>query len=86
LAGTNRMPWPKFILFNAAGGATWAATVGWAAYVLGTRIHDFTGPAGLVFLLVAAGLLVWLAMLVRKHEAQLQAQAEAAMPGPIAPV
>src|ERR687887_1236688 len=34
LAGANRMPWPRFLLWNALGGIPWAATVGPAAYLL----------------------------------------------------
>ena len=35
LAGANRMPWRRFLLWNALGGISWAATVGTAAYLLG---------------------------------------------------
>jgi membrane protein DedA with SNARE-associated domain len=35
LAGANRMPWRRFLLWNALGGVSWAATVGTAAYLLG---------------------------------------------------
>jgi membrane protein DedA with SNARE-associated domain len=35
LAGANRMPWRTFLLWNALGGISWAATVGTAAYLLG---------------------------------------------------
>jgi undecaprenyl-diphosphatase len=35
LAGANRMPWRSFLLWNALGGISWAATVGTAAYLLG---------------------------------------------------
>ncbi|KAB1074607.1 DedA family protein [Methylobacterium planeticum] len=86
LAGANRMPWPKFLLFNAAGGLTWATAFGCAAYLLGARIHAVTGPAGLVVLVVAVGCLAWLSMLLRRHAAQLQSEAEAALPGPVAPM
>ena len=30
LAGTNRMSWPRFLVFNAAGGITWACAIGLA--------------------------------------------------------
>src|SRR5438445_3918072 len=35
LAGVNRMPWPDFLFFNAAGGITWATIYGLGAYYLG---------------------------------------------------
>src|SRR5438034_5864489 len=39
LAGTNRMPWPRFLLFNALGGIVWATLYGIGGYVLGNNIH-----------------------------------------------
>ena len=64
LAGAHRMPWPKFLLWNAAGGIAWAISVGLLAYLLGdaaiTILHTF---GYVVFGVVAAGvlaLLVWL--------------------------
>ncbi len=35
LAGANRMPWRRFLLWNALGGIGWASTVGATAYLLG---------------------------------------------------
>src|SRR5258706_8209214 len=34
LAGVNRMPWPDFLFFNAAGGITWATIYGLGGYYL----------------------------------------------------
>jgi membrane protein DedA with SNARE-associated domain len=39
LAGTNRMAWPRFLLFNAAGGIVWATLYGLGGYFLGDNIH-----------------------------------------------
>src|SRR2546423_8229200 len=36
LAGANRMPWPRFLFWNALGGIAWACTTGSLAYALGT--------------------------------------------------
>src|SRR5947209_298393 len=38
LAGTNRMPWPRFLLFNAAGGIVWATGFGLLGYELGRNM------------------------------------------------
>lgn len=35
LAGTHRMPWRRFLVWNALGGIAWAITVGLGAYLLG---------------------------------------------------
>src|SRR5438094_9681092 len=37
LAGTTRMPWRRFLIFNAAGGIVWATVYGGGAYLLGTH-------------------------------------------------
>src|SRR5512146_1897625 len=54
LAGVNRMDWPRFLLFNVAGGAIWAAVYGLTAYALGDAMKRFSGPAGIVCLVIAA--------------------------------
>ena len=63
LAGINRMPWRRFVLANAAGGISWATTIGLAAYWLGTVAKtgfEAFGAIGLVLLLVAlAGHRLW---------------------------
>lgn len=35
LAGTNRMPWKRFVVWNGLGGIAWAASIGTLAYLLG---------------------------------------------------
>lgn len=83
LAGVNRMPWPHFLFFNAAGGITWATLYGLGGYYLGDNIHRFTGPVG--YALLALGILSLIASiyLVHRNEARLQKEAEEAMPGSI---
>jgi membrane protein DedA with SNARE-associated domain len=83
LAGVNCMAWRRFLIFNAAGGIVWAGGYGMLAYLLGERVERFTRPvaiaaaAGAVF---AGMAFVWF---VRAHEAQLEAEAEKALPGPL---
>jgi membrane protein DedA with SNARE-associated domain len=45
LAGTNAMPWRRFLLWNTLGGISWAATVGAAAFFIG---RSATGALGLI--------------------------------------
>jgi membrane protein DedA with SNARE-associated domain len=63
LAGINRMSWRRFFVANAAGGISWATTIGLAAYWLGTVAKtgfEAFGAIGLVLLLVAlAGHRLW---------------------------
>jgi membrane protein DedA with SNARE-associated domain len=83
LAGVNQMAWPKFLLFNSGGAVLWAAIYGLGAYCLGHVLESFTRPAAIVLGIV--GLLALIALLVftKRHEAELVARAEAALPGPI---
>lgn len=60
LAGTNRMPWAKFLVFNAAGGILWATLYGLLGYFLGNnlpllhRIVNILGVGGVVAAVVVA--------------------------------
>jgi membrane protein DedA with SNARE-associated domain len=63
LAGGSGMPWPEFILFNAAGAILWSTTIALVGYFLGRswdtieRLIGGAGFAGLV--LVGALVLIW---------------------------
>jgi len=48
MAGISRMPWLKFLAWNAAGGICWAALVGLVAYYLGQAAADAISRYGLV--------------------------------------
>src|SRR5947207_6427826 len=83
LAGTNRMPWASFLLYNALGGIIWATLYGVGGYFLGDNIHRLTGPVGPITF--ALGLLITIASLVfvRRNEERLEEEAERALPGPL---
>ncbi|GAC1472366.1 MAG: hypothetical protein PVSMB7_24930 [Chloroflexota bacterium] len=69
LAGTNRMRWPKFLLFNAAGGIIWAALFGVLGYTLGNNLpllHKVEKIIGVGGIVVAAVVIVVL-FVVWKH-------------------
>jgi membrane protein DedA with SNARE-associated domain len=65
LAGASGMPWRSFALWNAAGGISWATTIGLVAYFVGSTATSAITAFGLFGLLVvlftAAG-----ALLVRR--------------------
>jgi membrane protein DedA with SNARE-associated domain len=63
LAGATRMPWRSFAVWNAAGGISWATTIGLVAYLVGntaTGAITVFGLSGLlvVMLAVAGSLLL----------------------------
>ena len=83
LAGTNRMRWPRFLLFNAAGGIVWATLYGLGGYLLGDNIHRLVGPVGIVLLVLAVLLILVGIVVVRRSEKRLEDEAERALPGPL---
>jgi membrane protein DedA with SNARE-associated domain len=83
LAGTNRMRWTAFLLFNAMGGIAWATLYGLGGYFLGDNIHRLTGPVAIMSAVLAALAIVALLVYVRRYEQQLEAEAERALPGPL---
>jgi membrane protein DedA with SNARE-associated domain len=83
LAGVNRMPWARFLFFNATGGIVWASVFGIGGYVLGDNVERFVGPVGLATAALAAVLTLTAVLLVRRHEQRLADAAERALPGPL---
>ena len=75
LAGTNRMSWGPFLLYNASGGIVWATLYGLAGYFLGEDVHRLTGPVGVIGFVL--GLLVIIAFLVfvKRNERRLEEEA-----------
>jgi undecaprenyl-diphosphatase len=65
LAGANRMPWRRFLLWNALGGGAWASTVGGAAYLLGQSASGSLGAIGFVGFAIAA--LLYLVRRIRER-------------------
>jgi membrane protein DedA with SNARE-associated domain len=83
MAGLNQMSWPRFVVSNAAGGILWATCYGLAAYYVGKRIETLTRPVGLVLLVIGTIIFVGAIWFIRRHEAELTAKAERALPGPV---
>ena len=83
LAGANRMPWLQFMLANSVGAFAWAAVFGFASYFLGHQVEHVAGPVMIAIGIAALILLAIGANFVGKHEAQLAAEAERALPGPL---
>jgi membrane protein DedA with SNARE-associated domain len=77
------MPWRRFLLANAAGGILWATVLGLGAYMFGEALRQATGlltiGLGAVGLIAVVGAVLFL----RAHEAQLEIEAERAVPGPL---
>jgi membrane protein DedA with SNARE-associated domain len=59
VAGLGRMPWWRFLFWNAAGGIAWATTFGLVAYYGGKAVADAITRYGLY---AAAGAVVLIAL------------------------
>jgi membrane-associated protein len=70
LAGAARMPYPKFLAFNATGGVVWGAAVVVAGYLAGAsyaQVEKSLGRGGAlaVLMLALVALAVWR---IRRHQ------------------
>jgi membrane protein DedA with SNARE-associated domain len=82
-AGANMMPWRDFLYANVMGSIIWSVTYGYAAYALGRQFERLQGPVVIFLVLAAVVSFVVGGIFVNRHEAQLLAEAERAMPGPL---
>ena len=78
LAGISKMPWWRFLVWNAAGGVCWAVLVGLVAYYAGQAAADAIGHYGLigaggVIVLALAGYVVFWYLRRRMLEAESEA-------------
>ena len=81
LAGANRMSWPRFLFFNAAGGIVWATAFGLGYYVFGNVLERLSTTIdiglGILGALVVVAFVVW----VKRREASLQEKADREITG-----
>src|SRR5204862_1934078 len=59
---------------------------GLGAYTFGRTVLQVTGPFGLALVAVTLALIAAGVVFLRSHEAELEARAEQALPGPLRPV
>ena len=85
LAGVNRMHWRLFLIFNAAGGIIWSTLYGVGAYRLGQQLVRLSGRIDLVLAIIGVGVIIAAIVFLRRNEARLQREADAAVPRPVEP-
>jgi len=84
LAGVNRMNWPYFFIANGLGGVLWSSVFGFGAYHLGNMIFRMAGVLGPATFVLALAAFIVGGYFVRRYETVLQAEADRALPGPLA--
>lgn len=82
-AGANVMPWRDFLVANGVGSLIWAVSYGYAAYALGRQFESLEGPLVIFFAVATVIIFIVGGIFVHRHETQLSAEAERAMPGPL---
>jgi membrane protein DedA with SNARE-associated domain len=80
LAGANRMPWPRFLFYNAAGGLVWSCIFGVGGYVLGSSVHRISGPVKIGLFMLALTAAIAAVAFMRRHEQAMLLKAERTLP------
>ncbi len=83
LAGTARMRYRRFLLFNASGAIIWAALYAFLAYYASSFLTNVSTPFEIGFASLAVVLIVFGILVVRRQMSTLVKRAEAAYPGPL---
>lgn len=83
LAGVNQLPWPRFLVANAAGAVVWATIFGLGAYFFGREFTHVVGPISLAAFALGASAAVWGVIYLSRHETALEEDAAKVLPGPI---
>jgi len=79
LAGANKMPWQRFLLWNSLGGITWTALYGFGAYTIGDAAKHISGTAGIVLAIIAGIALLTAIIFVHRNETRLLEDAKRQM-------
>jgi membrane protein DedA with SNARE-associated domain len=84
LAGTNQMPWGRFLVFNAAGGIVWATLYGLVYYEFGGALRRLSTTIDIVLGVVGTVVLVTFLVWAKRKEDELEKRAEREVGGSLA--
>jgi membrane protein DedA with SNARE-associated domain len=74
LAGASRMPWPRFLVYNALGAISWATTMGLLGYFFSKSVSAIESAVGVIGVVLLAVVVVGAVVLVRRAERRLLAE------------
>ena len=80
LAGTNRMHWQRFLVYNASGGIIWATIYGVGYYFAGSVLKKLSTPVDIALGVLAALVVVAFILFLRRNERRLEEIADEALP------
>ncbi len=84
LAGTNQMPWGRFLVFNASGGIVWATLYGVVYYAFGGALRRLSTTIDIVIGVVGTAILVAFLIWTKRKEDELEKRAEREVAGSVA--
>lgn len=79
LAGAVRMNWRSFMLANVSSAILWACFYGYGGWKLGHAVKRVAGPAEVVIITAAIVIAIATAVFLKRNEARLEREAEAAL-------
>jgi membrane protein DedA with SNARE-associated domain len=79
-AGVSNMPWPRFLVANAAGGVLWSSFYAFGAYGLGSAASSVGSAITIVGYVFASVLTIVTIVLTRASLRRLEQRAEDAFP------
>jgi membrane protein DedA with SNARE-associated domain len=82
-AGANVMPLRNFLFANAISSSVWAMSYGYAAYWAGREFEHSHRHVAIFLVIIAVIVIIAAGIFVHRREAELIAEAERAMPGPL---
>jgi len=83
LAGTTRMRYRRFLVFNVSGGIIWAGVYTLAGYFFGHTLSKLSTPIDLTLIAAAVAAIVAGVLITRRHYAELLRKAQVAYPEPL---
>lgn len=81
LTGVNRYPWPKLLLWNALGGASWAIAWGMLAFGFGKALQNMELWASITAICVAVIISIIAGLAAKRRAKDLRECAEREFPG-----
>ena len=84
LAGTNKMAWSRFLVFNAAGAIVWATLYGVVYYEFGGALRRLSTTIDIVLGVVGTVILVSFLVWTKRKEDELEKLAEREVGGSVA--
>jgi len=84
LAGVNRMPWRRFLVWNGTSALAWATLWGGLSYGFGSVLQAYAANIAFIAIGVAAVISAAVSVALARKRHELAATADAALPGDLA--